>query len=152
LRVTYRGPDRIEHLHIGLRNKAQRFGISGLGPCAETHPRQACRAGGDREFATCNSLSHPSSPSFGVGEPQDSKTGAAGRNSHRCVRSPPCENQLLDVTEPVLAEEDLVADEEGRRAEGAARDRALRIVQELRFDLRVLGQPFEPLGIETRFD
>jgi hypothetical protein len=44
------------------------------------------------------------------------------------------EDHFLDVAQPVFAEEDLVADEEGGRAEGAARDRALRIAEQPRLD------------------
>ena len=49
-------------------------------------------------------------------------------------------NRLLDVAQSILAEEDLVPDEEGRRPEGAARDRAFGVGQELVLDLAGLDQ------------
>jgi hypothetical protein len=45
------------------------------------------------------------------------------------------EDPLLDVTQPILAEVDLVPDEERRRSEGPARDRTLRVGEELVLDL-----------------
>src|SRR6202008_4766093 len=62
------------------------------------------------------------------------------------------EDHLLDIAEPVLAEENFVANEEGRRAESSALDRALRIGEQLRLDAGVLDQFAEPLGVETRLE
>src|SRR4051812_42325295 len=75
-----------------------------------------------------------------------------GPGSRRFAREDesPSENHLFDVAQLLLAEEYFVADEEGRRAEGAALDRALRIFDELRLHL---GLPCagEQLGaVESR--
>jgi len=45
------------------------------------------------------------------------------------------EDPLLDVTQPILAEKDLVPDEESRCSEGPARHRTLRVGEELVLDL-----------------
>ena len=47
------------------------------------------------------------------------------------------QDHLLDVAQPVLAKEDLVADKEGGRAESAARDRAFGNFEQPRLDLGV---------------
>jgi hypothetical protein len=62
------------------------------------------------------------------------------------------QNHLLDIPESVFAEKDLVIDKEGWRAEGAALDGALRVIEQLRSDLGILNQLAEALGIETRFN
>src|SRR4051812_14143633 len=91
--------------------------------------------------------------------PVDHRAGAAvrlrcavvDREAGRSARMPPLpwrpprrrtrwltnrEQRLANEVEPVLAEEHRVADEEGRRAEDAARDRFLRGGDELRLHLR----------------
>src|SRR5438445_13012661 len=73
------------------------------------------------------------------------------RNDGRAISAlPRREDHFLNVAQPVLAEENFTADEEGRRAESAALDRALRIVEQPRLDRGVLNQFLEALGIETR--
>src|SRR6266851_2011441 len=53
-------------------------------------------------------------------------------------------NQLLDLAQLLLAEKHFLADEEGRRAEGAAFDRRLRVLDQLRLDVPFLraGEQF----------
>src|SRR5262249_25377854 len=62
------------------------------------------------------------------------------------------EDCLLDIAQTVLAKKDLVADEEGGRAERAALDRALVIGEQPSLDRGVLHQFAEPLGIKTRVE
>ena len=59
---------------------------------------------------------------------------------------------FLDEIEPVLAEEYLVADEEGGRAERPARDRLLGIGDQLLLDPRVLRGGEERIGVEAGGD
>src|SRR3546814_9642547 len=50
-----------------------------------------------------------------------------------------CSSDLrFDLRKPVLAEEHLAADEEGRDAEHAARDRGFGVLDQLRLDLGLL--------------
>src|SRR5581483_8619732 len=58
---------------------------------------------------------------------------------------------LLHVAQPILAEEDLVPDEERRCSERPPRDRTLRIRDELVLDLPGLDQREEPSGVEAGF-
>ena len=65
------------------------------------------------------------------------------------VPLPGRQDHFLDLAQSVFAKEDLIADKEGRRAERAARDRALGIVEQPRLDLGVLNQCVEAFRIET---
>ena len=47
-------------------------------------------------------------------------------------------NQFLDLAQLLLAEKHFLADEEGRRAERAALDRRLRVLDQLRLDVGLL--------------
>ena len=60
--------------------------------------------------------------------------------------------RLLDEVQPVLAEEHLVADEEGGRAERAARHRLPGIGDQLLLDRRLLRSGEERVCVETRGD
>src|SRR5437764_2731345 len=51
----------------------------------------------------------------------------------------PSRHHLLDLAQLLLAEEHLVADEQGRRAERAARDRLLGALEQSALDFRLLG-------------
>src|SRR6266581_7634963 len=79
----------------------------------------------------------------------------------RLARSPPsrlfpparalgagADDLFLDVAQPILAEEDLLADEEGRAAERAARDRGLRVLQQALLDLGLLHAREQTRGVE----
>src|SRR5882757_200965 len=59
---------------------------------------------------------------------------------------------FLDVAQTVLAEVDLVIDEESWRTEGAAADRPLGLGQQLVLDLLRLRELEELVGGEVRFD
>ena len=67
------------------------------------------------------------------------------------VPLPGRQDHFLDLAQSVFAKEDLIADKEGRRAERAARDRALGIVEQPRLDLGVLDQRRKLFGVEARF-
>ena len=54
------------------------------------------------------------------------------------------QDHLLDVAQSVFAEQDLVADEER-----AALDRALRVVEQPRFDLGALDRLTKTLGVQA---
>ena len=54
-----RRPDRIEHLHIGLRDKAQGLRAGTLSLGFEPGGGEGCRPCGDTEFATRHPVSHP---------------------------------------------------------------------------------------------
>src|ERR1700733_10736848 len=56
---------------------------------------------------------------------------------------------LFHVAQSILAEEDFVADEECRTAEGAALDRLLRVLQEPVLDVLLLRARQQPSGIEA---
>src|SRR6184192_3186315 len=55
---------------------------------------------------------------------------------------------LLDVAQPILAEEDFLADEKGRAAERAARNRVLRIPQQAVLHRRFLRASEQARGVE----
>src|SRR5947207_15849976 len=55
---------------------------------------------------------------------------------------------LLDVAQPILAEEDFLADEKGRAAERAARNRVLRIPQQAVLHRRFLRASAQARGVE----
>jgi hypothetical protein len=59
-----RRPDRIEHLHIGLRDKSQRLCFGCLGAGAHPKSGKACRTDRRGKFAPRDSVSHPRSPPF----------------------------------------------------------------------------------------
>src|SRR6266849_10885529 len=65
-------------------------------------------------------------------------------------------NQFLDLAQLLLAEKHFLADKESRRAEGAALDRGLRVLDQLRLDVGVLGAREQLWRIEAgggeRFD
>src|SRR3546814_16428458 len=54
------------------------------------------------------------------------------------ARSASLSERRFDLRKPVLAEEHLAADEEGRDAEHAARDRGFGVLDQLRLDLGLL--------------
>jgi hypothetical protein len=61
-----------------------------------------------------------------------------------------CADDLrLDVAQSVLAEEDFVADEEGRTAEGAARDARFSVLDEALLDRGLLRPRQQDGGIEA---
>src|SRR5262249_8135565 len=80
------------------------------------------------------------------------RAGGVGCSRRSRQRFPcPCERSSRispHVTQPILAEEDLVADEESRCSEGPARDRTLRVGEELVLDLARLEQLEESLGVQ----
>src|ERR1700756_3636335 len=59
------------------------------------------------------------------------------------------QDHFLDITQPVLAKKDLVADKERGRPEGTPRDRALGILKQPRLDIGVLDQLREAVCIEA---
>src|SRR5437667_1798337 len=78
------------------------------------------------------------------------RRGRGGRAPRSQAVLAELEDPLLDVSQPILAEEDLVPDEERRCPERAALDRALRVREELVLDLAGLDQLEESLPIQPR--
>src|SRR5438477_7417419 len=65
------------------------------------------------------------------------------------MRRLPSRHHLLDLAQLLLAEEHLVADEEGRRAERAARDRGLGVLDQLGLDVGILRAREQLCAVEA---
>src|SRR6516164_2895933 len=57
---------------------------------------------------------------------------------------------FLDIAQAVLAKENLVADEEGRRAERGARHRVAGVLDQLFLDVVLLRARDEPVDVDAR--
>src|SRR5438128_3375890 len=95
-------------------------------PPKRSSARPSCRS--------TRSTRNPGSWVLSVTRGEVSERRAIRSTAALCLRAE-VEDPLLDVTQPILAEEDLVRDEESRCSEGAARDRTLRVPEELVLDL-----------------
>src|SRR5512140_3172771 len=71
---------------------------------------------------------------------------------HSRFASAAAKNCFFDVAQPVLAEVDVVADKEGRRAERATRDRALGVGAQLVLDLVGLRRREKAARVEPGLD
>src|SRR6478735_5642348 len=84
-----------------------------------------------------------------VAAPKNRSLRNAHRRSRRGRSAAAPDELLLDIPQLVLAEKDLAADKEGRRAEGAAGHRRLGVAHQLLLHLGGLGALEQASGIEA---